>query len=130
MARGLAPGERNRTRRFSPAAVEDEIGGRIDVSVCDPPENRDVTPPRLRIVCVEVSVPAVKPRLRACIASLRESRADRAVKTIYRGYRHRIAATNAGRWLHRVGALAERGAVPAPARRPFWMLTVRVPTPM
>ena len=32
------------------AAVEDEIGGRIDVSVRDTPEGRDVTPPLLRIV--------------------------------------------------------------------------------
>ena len=35
------------------------------------------------------SVPAVTPRLRACIASLRESHSDRAVETIYRGSRHR-----------------------------------------
>ena len=32
------------------AAVEDEIGSRIDVSVRDTPEGRDVTPPLLRIV--------------------------------------------------------------------------------
>ena len=31
---------------------------------------------------------------------------------------------------HRVGAIADRGAVPAPARTPFWMVTERVPTPM
>ena len=36
------------------AAVEDQIGGRIDVSVRHTPEGRNVTPPLLRIVGVEV----------------------------------------------------------------------------
>ena len=32
------------------AAVEDEIGGRIDIAIGDTPEGRDVAPPLLRIV--------------------------------------------------------------------------------
>ena len=71
----------------------------------------------------EFPYPALGPAP-ARMTSLLESHSDRAVES------PPIAATNAGRRPHRVGAIADRRAVPAPARTPFWMLTERVPTPM